>query len=474
MSTLIYPSLNLKDSHFKAFKISDDFIPQTQSHTFKSELFLKEVDEYLSLYPHTQHIDICLHDLNGHIRGKRIDVKSLKNLSNGCYFPLSVYAMSLDGKVIEETGLGKYIGEPDRLCLPILGSLQPNALSPELNAQLYLSMQEEDGSDCRYEPRNILKKLLNQLHANNYFPIMAAELEFYLFSPQHQSETCIENQCFDIDAPNNYQQVLDEVEKAALLQSIEITAIVAESSLGQYELNLQHSHDILKLCDQINALKRIVKQVARKHDLTACFMAKPNLAKAGSGMHFHMSMLNQYHQNIFSSEVEKDELSAKLLSAISGLIELMPASMAILAPNINSYRRFKIGHHVPLEANWDTNNRNVAIRIPCSDVQNQRLEYRVAGADCNPYLVTATILAGASYGLSHKLPLPKPAHLLKFPDEHILLANNQPEALKIFKGSLILKGYLGADFVEHWYTVKQAEYQSIYSQMTEAEQHWDI
>lgn len=203
-------------------------------------------------------------------------------------------------------------------------------------------------------------------------------------------------------------------------------------------------------------------------------MAKPNLAKAGSGMHFHMSMLNQYHENIFSSEVEKDKLSAKLLSAISGLIELMPASMAILAPNINSYRRFKIGHHVPLEANWDTNNRNVAIRIPCSDVQNQRLEYRVAGADCNPYLVTATILAGASYGLSHKLPLPKPAHLLKFQDEHILLANNQPEALKIFKGSLILKGYLGAEFVEHWYTVKQAEYQSIYSQMTEAEQHWDI
>lgn len=54
------------------------FIPQTQIHTFNSELFLKEVDEYLSLYPHTQHIDICLHDLNGHIRGKRIDVKSLK------------------------------------------------------------------------------------------------------------------------------------------------------------------------------------------------------------------------------------------------------------------------------------------------------------------------------------------------------------------------------------------------------------
>ncbi|KCY38006.1 putative glutamine synthetase, partial [Acinetobacter baumannii 1288284] len=99
MSTHIYPNLNLQNSHFKAFKITDDFIPPTQTDIFNSELFLKEVDEYLSLYPHTQHMDIYLHDLNGHIRGKRIDVKSLKNLSNGCYFPLSVYAMSLDGKV---------------------------------------------------------------------------------------------------------------------------------------------------------------------------------------------------------------------------------------------------------------------------------------------------------------------------------------------------------------------------------------
>ena len=97
-----------------------------------------------------------------------------------------------------------------------------------------------------------------------------------------------------------------------------------------------------------------------------------------------MSLLNQYHQNIFSSEEEKDELATKLLSAISGLIELMPASMAILAPNINSYRRFKIGHHVPLEASGILTTEIFAIRIPCSDVQNQRLEYRVAGADCNP------------------------------------------------------------------------------------------
>ncbi|MEG0487500.1 MAG: glutamine synthetase, partial [Acinetobacter sp.] len=72
-----------------------------------ADQFLLEVDQYLNQYPATEHIDICLHDLNGHLRGKRIDIKSLKNLSKGCYFPLSIYAMSLEGKVIEESGLGK-------------------------------------------------------------------------------------------------------------------------------------------------------------------------------------------------------------------------------------------------------------------------------------------------------------------------------------------------------------------------------
>lgn len=435
--------------------------------------FIEEVETYLKHYPNTQHVDIYLCDLNGHLRGKRIDVGCLKNLNKGCYFPLSIYAMSLDGKVIEETGLGKYIGEPDHLCEPVLGTLKPHALEPETTAQLLLTMKDSHAQDCLYEPRNILKKMLYQLHDKNYVACIAAEVEFYLH-PLTELAAVQEStsQCFDINTSDTYQHILNEIEAVAKRQNIQITGIVSESSSGQYEINLQHTTDLLSLCDQIMLLKRTIKQIANKHGLRANFLAKPDMHKAGSGMHFHMSLLDQKQQNLFSSA--QDKISDNLLKAVSGLLLLMPDSMAILAPNLNSFRRFKLGHHVPLEANWGLNNRNVAIRIPCSDQENQRLEYRVAGADCNPYLAVTMMLIGTLHGLTHQLDIPKQAHQLKLKSEHVLLPTEQMQALQLFQANSVLIESLGKDFATLWCTLKQAEYQSVYSQITAIEKSWDI
>lgn len=367
--------------------------------------FEYEIQQYLEKYPKTNFIDICLHDLNGHIRGKRIELNALHQLQKGCYFPLSVYAMSLDGQVVEESGFGKYIGEPDRLCMPILGSLKPCADQPELHAQLLLTMKADNGSDCNVEPRNILKNLLSTLHQMYYFPVMAGEIEFYLSKNNNSYQDQLHTQCFDVDTPHDFQSVIQHIESEAKCQNIHLTGVVSESSSGQFELNLQHSDDILKLCDDIMAIKRMVRKIAKQYGLEASFMAKPHPFKAGSGMHFHMSILNKCHDNLFVLDDEKKP-NALMSQVIAGLIDLMPASMAILSPNINSYRRFRFGNHVPLKANWGFNNRNVAIRIPCSDSQNQRLEYRVAGADVNPYLCIAAILAGILHGLNTPLDLP--------------------------------------------------------------------
>ena len=440
--------------------------------SFEEREFLDEVDRYLARYPKTNDIDIFLHDLNGHIRGRRIDINSLKGLAKGCYFPVSVYAMSLDGEVVEASGLGKYIGEPDQMCKPILDSLRPSAYAPTTHAQLFLSMQEDDGSDCMLEPRNILKKILNQLHEQHFFPVMTGELEFYLY-PDQQGQNLKQSQCFDLDVFDNNQNVLEEIKKHAELQDIEIISIVAEASSGQYELNIQHTDQILKLADQIMALKRIVKQVAQQYQLQASFMAKPSMHKAGSGLHFHMSLLNQQRQNVFS-EMTTDEPAPILLKIIAGLIDLMPASMAILAPNINSFRRFKMGNHVPMEANWGNNNRNVAIRLPCSDLKNKRLEYRVAGADVNPYLALAVILVGVLHGLRAELPLVPACHLMGVNNNVTYLPNNQLDALNLLKNNTVLNEYLGAKFIALWSTCKLFEYQDIHNQITTMELKWGI
>ncbi|WP_228146132.1 glutamine synthetase family protein [Acinetobacter sp. ANC 4648] len=440
-----------------------------------ADLFLLEVDQYLNQYPETEHIDICLHDLNGHLRGKRIDIKSLRSLAKGCYFPLSIYAMSLEGKVIEESGLGKYIGEPDSLCLPILGSLRPCANQSEKHAQLYLTMKSENGSDCEFEPRNILKKILLTLNQMNYFPVMAGEVEFYLYANQSNTEYKLgQTQSFDVDAPHNYQTVLEGIEIEAKKQNIAVTAIVAESSSGQFEINLQHSSDILKLCDDILAVKRIVKHIAIMNGLNASFMAKPNMLSAGSGLHFHMSLLNQLQHNIFGTD-ERKQPNQCMAQIIASLIQLMPAAMAILAPNINSFRRFQFAQHVPLEANWGINNRNVAIRLPCADQENYRLEYRVAGADANPYLCISIILIGVLHGLTHTaLKLPKAAHEIKPHDARIFLPNHQIDALKLFENNAILKQYLGASFVQLWSACKKYEYQLVANKITDLELQWGL
>lgn len=100
---------------------------------------------------------------------------------------------------------------------------------------------------------------------------------------------------------------------------------------------------------------------------------------AGSGMHIHISVMNNKGENVLADANGDD--SALLKRALAGMIDLMPASMALLAPNVNSYRRFQPGMYVPTQASWGHNNRTVALRIPCGDRDNHRVEYRVAGAD---------------------------------------------------------------------------------------------
>lgn len=165
--------------------------------------FRQEADAYLREYPHTRHVDIYLHDLNGCRRGKRISAESLRSLAQGCYFPLSVYAMDMEGHVVESALAQR---EPDRLCLPVSGTLRPCASDPAHHAQLLLAMQEPDGAGCALEPRVVLERLLAQFHARGIYPVIAPEVEFYLQAVDGAPPT---SRCFDIDMPGRDSALLE-------------------------------------------------------------------------------------------------------------------------------------------------------------------------------------------------------------------------------------------------------------------------
>jgi glutamine synthetase len=172
-----------------------------------------------------------------------------------------------------------------------------------------------------------------------------------------------------------------------------------ESGPGQFEINLKHRPDAVAAALDGLLLKRAVKAAARAHQLQATFMAKPHQDWAGSGMHIHLSLLDQSGHNLFAGE----PISPLFHHALGGLCETMPDFMAVWAQSANAYRRYVPKAYVPMTAVWGFNNRTVALRIPHGNGAATRVEHRIAGADANPCLVIAAILAGISHGIANAI-----------------------------------------------------------------------
>ena len=449
----------------------------------RSSAFQREVAHYLERHPATQYIDILLNDLNGSFRGKRIPISGLKKIEKGCYFPASVFAMDILGNVVEEAGLGQELGEPDRVCIPVAGTLTPSAADPEHIGQVLLTMLDEDGTPFDVEPRNVLSRIWQALRQRGLFPVVAVELEFYLIDRQRDSdgdlqppcapgtqERNVQSQVYSLDNLNHFAGVLNDIDRLAQMQGLPADGAVAEASPGQFEVNLNHTDNVLQACDHALALKRLVRQVAENHNMHATFMAKPYEDYAGSGMHVHISMIDSAGRNLFAEPDGAD--SALLKRALAGMIALMPASMALLAPNVNAFRRFQPGMYVPVQASWGHNNRTVALRIPCSDVDNHRVEYRVAGADANPYLVVAAILAGILYGVDTELPLPEPVTGNGLEQEGLPFPIRQSDALYEFEHQHELTRHLGERFSRVYHACKMDELMQFERLVTETEIDW--
>ena len=306
----------------------ENFVQQSEER--RGSAFTQEVKRYLERYPNTQYVDVLLTDLNGCFRGKRIPVSSLKKLEKGCYFPASVFAMDILGNVVEEAGLGQEMGEPDRSCIPVPGTLTPSAADPQSIAQVQLTMVDEDGAPFDVEPRNVLNRLWQQLRQRGLFPVVAVELEFYLLDRQRDAEGYLQPPCapgtddrntqsqvYSVDNLNHFADVLNDIDELAQLQLIPADGAVAEASPGQFEINLYHTDNVLEACDDALALKRLVRLMAEKHKMHATFMAKPYEEHAGSGMHIHISMLNNKGENVL---VDGDEAGKKYAATVRGLL----------------------------------------------------------------------------------------------------------------------------------------------------------
>ncbi|MBF8292725.1 MAG: gamma-glutamylputrescine synthetase [Steroidobacteraceae bacterium] len=373
---------------------------------------------FLAAHPAVKVVDLLLPDLCGILRGKRMDIADLSTVyDKGMYLPGSMFALDVMGGTIQATGLGFDEGDADRPCVPVPGSLFASSwLGPSV-AQLQVQMLDHDERPFFGDPRHVLDTVLERYASRGWRPVVAIELEFYFVDPERtpaghaqpppshltgrrEHRTQI-NSMADLDSVSD---ILSEIAATCAEQNVPTGTALAEYGPSQWEVNLRHVPDARLACDQAIRFKRIVKGVALRHGLEATFMAKPYEDMAGSGMHMHVSVLDETCQNIFAST---DVLGNDLMKqAAAGLIATMADGMAVFAPNANSYRRLRPEAYVPTHATWGHNNRGVAVRVPVSGPEDRRLEHRVAGADANPYLLTAVVLAGMLHGIEKKIPAP--------------------------------------------------------------------
>jgi len=433
-----------------------------------SDKSFEEANIFLEQYPDISEFDLLLPDMNAVLRGKRIQRKKLSSIfKKGIYFPKSVFAFDVTGETMEETGLGFESGDQDIPCFPVPETLKPVPWQKKCG-QLLLRMFEEDDSPFYGNPREVLKTVCEKLADSGFNPVVALEMEFYLTEPKRRSgqppqparspetgETEAEGQLFSLSTLDVYESFLNDISTASQSQNVPADTALAELAPGQFEINLHHVPDAVQACDHAVLLKRIIRSVARKHKMEATFMAKPYPQEAGSGMHVHVSLLDDSGKNLFQG---KDAFgSPELRYAVQGLRSTLAESMLIFAPHANSFHRYRSGTYAPINSSWGYNNRTVSFRIPANDGPDMRIEHRLAGADANPYLLVGALLAGIHHGLSVKKMPPAPIEGNAYLQTDTELPRTWEQARNCFEQAEILPQYFGNDFCRLFSNLKLGE-----------------
>ncbi len=441
-------------------------------------------EAFIAEHPEIEFVDAIFADLCGIIRGKRYPVEDLhKILMQGITIPGSVYLLSVTGSSHDPLGKGVSDGDPDSLLVPIEDMLKPVLWAERPLAQVYMTMQDKDGRPSWMEPRNVLARVVQRFTEMGLTPVVALELEFYLIdrertrfgaprppiSPRtRQRENT--KQVYGMSEVEAFADLLGDITAACDAQDIPYGAITAEYAPGQFEINLDHVPDSLLAADHAVLLKRAVKGCALQHEVQATFAPKPYPEETGSGLHAHVSLVDQEGQNVLDDGAGGP--NQLLRHAIGGCLKLMPASMAIFAPNPNGFRRYQANNFVPVNRNWGMENRSAAVRVPMGDAQSRRIEHRIAGADANPYLALASILASMHHGIMEKLDPGEPITGNGGLELDTAIPRRPYKALEILKASHELKDYFGADYVEAYTATKVAEMDEFYEQLSPTEYAW--
>ena len=443
-----------------------------------------EAQDFLDANPSIESFHLIWTDLVGVQRGKILRRDELVPAwRDGRFFPISAMVLDATGQDVPETGLVFDEGDRDLLLWPASGSMATVPWASVPSAQYIASIHDLDGTPHYADPRNTLAAIVDRFKEFNMTPVGAVEVEFFLmdresaFAGTPQAPKALTNgarpqhyQAYHLQDLDDFAPFFQDLYAFAEIQGLPAKTLISEYAPGQMEIVLRHRNDVIKACDEAIMLKRLIKAAADKHGLVATFMAKPYSEWTGSGMHIHISLADEAGRNLFAAAQPTE--NALLLQALGGLKAAMAESMLIFAPNANSYRRFRRNSYAPVSASWGINNRTVSLRIPAGAPETCHIEHRPAGADANPYLVMAAILAGIHYGITEKLDPGSPVSGNGYEKRAKYIPGNWFDAIDAFWRASILKEYFGKDFVDTFCTLKEVEADRFFAEPTARDFEW--
>ena len=421
---------------------------------------------------------VALADHNGRLMGKRLTARHFLDHVVGGGVEACDYLLAADIELEPLPGFrsfGWHKGYGDFHLAPDLSTFR---VVPwfESSALVLCDVTDEEGRPVEVAPRRILRRQLERAAERGFFVDAATELEFYLFDgsyrdlvegllPEPTTDHIID---YDLLGTSADEPVLRRIRNAMNQADVPVEGSKGEWGRGQHEVNLAHGPALLT-ADRHVVFKQGVKAIAGQEGRAATFMAKPATDMAGSSCHIHVNLRDGNGTNAFCPK-EGDGPSDVFNGFVAGLVRHLGDLGLFLAPTVNSYRRYQSKTFAPVNLAWAWDNRTAGLRV-VGHGSSLRVECRVAGADANPYLALAAIVAAGLAGIDDGLELPAPVEGNAYEMSGLpTMATSLGASAARLKASSLASDAFGADVVEHYAHLAELEQAEADRQVTD----WEV
>lgn len=420
--------------------------------TLKAEVASGRIDTVL----------VCMVDMQGRLIGKRFHGEFFVNggheETHACDYLL---ADDIDMEPVPgykaaswEKGYGDFVLKPDMATLRRVPWIEGTAM-------VLCDVLDHHHHDVPHSPRAILKKQVARLAGRGMMAYLASELEFYLFDESYEAIRAkryhgpktagdyIED--YHILQTTKEEDVMRAVRLGLSGAGIPVENSKGEWGPGQEEINVRYA-DALTMADRHVIIKNGIKEIAWAKGKAVTFMAKWRADLAGSSSHVHASLWDAEGKTpLFLDKGQPFGMSALMRSFVAGQIKYAPDYTWFLAPYINSYKRFMAGTFAPTKTVWSRDNRTAGFRLCGENSKAIRMECRIGGADLNPYLAFAALIAAGLAGIDEKLELGAPHAGDAYGGRRLTeVPKTLREAAVTMDRSKFLRGALGDDVVDHY------------------------